>query len=352
MIKQSRPYKRTITKAAELRYGHPGRRVHIIAVIGKTGKSTTTRLIAELLRESGKEVLEMMAASDSAHSFESNVMLLQKLLTGAVKQRFEYVVIEVHKEMVSSGAVALLDPTTLVVTSECPELNALLELPLQHAIVPAYLPVPTNIEPHHVMTFGHEDSADMRIRGVKLFRKGTEISFVVDQHNDLNIATHLIGYANARNVAAALATAYVLGIEVETFADGVARTEGVDGNYSYLPMDSPYRVVIDQGGTSDALAELLDTARELAKRRLIVALDTTVTTDELAELQKKTDRLIAVTNETVPTGVEQAGDHEEAAFVAVRGAKTDDLVLLVGRRYGEQDAEGRYTIAQSVGGHP
>jgi hypothetical protein len=70
------------------------------------------------------------------------------------------------------------------------------------------------------------------------------------------------------------------------------------GNYDYLATGAPYAVAVDRGGTLEALPTLLESARQLAKRRLIVALDMPLTTEELARLYKHTDRLIAVADTT------------------------------------------------------
>ena len=336
------------SKIASLRYGRGSQSAKIIAVTGAHGKSTVVKLIAEVLREGGLKVVEMVAASDAEHSFETDPFLLHRRLVDVSRQGYDYVVLEVHAALVASQAIPTVTIDTLVATGDSPELAAFSAVPVRRAVLPCGLQPPAGVEHHNLMTYGTQDDADMKIVARQLYRKGTELSLVIDQHTELEVASYLVGEANAINIATALATAYVIGVDIAKFAEGLARVERVMGNYDYLATGAPYAVAVDRGGTLEALPTLLESARQLAKRRLIVALDMPLTTEELARLYKHTDRLIAVAD-TTPVEVDQAADHEEAAFVAVRGAKRDDLVLLVGPRYAVYNEQGRPVIEGTIG---
>ncbi len=80
------------SKIASLRYGRGSQSAKIIAVTGAHGKSTVVKLIAELLREGGLKVVEMVAASDADHSFETDPFLLHRRLVDASRQNYDYVV--------------------------------------------------------------------------------------------------------------------------------------------------------------------------------------------------------------------------------------------------------------------
>lgn len=336
------------SKIASLRYGRGSQSAKIIAVTGAHGKSTVVKLIAEVLREGGLKVVEMVAASDAEHSFETDPFLLHRRVVDASRQGYDYVILEVHAALVKSHAIPTLTIDTLVATGDSPELAAFSDMSVRRAVLPCGLQPPIGVEHHNMMTYGTHDDADMKIVARQLYRKGTELSLVIDQHTELEVASYLVGEANAINIATALATAYVIGVDIAKFAEGLARVERVMGNYDYLATGAPYAVAVDRGGTLEALPTLLESARQLAKRRLIVALDMPLTTEELARLYKHTDRLIAVAD-TTPVEVDQAADHEEAAFVAVRGAKRDDLVLLVGPRYAVYNEQGRPVIEGTIG---
>ena len=83
---QAARYRRLRSKLASLRYNRSSQTVKIIAVTGMHGKSTVVRLIAELLRESGAKVVEMMADGTARHSVETDPFLLHRRLADAGRQ--------------------------------------------------------------------------------------------------------------------------------------------------------------------------------------------------------------------------------------------------------------------------
>lgn len=332
-----------------MRYGRQTHTAKLIAVTGVHGKSTVVRLVAELLRESGAKVVEMMAGNGAPRSFETDPFLMHRRIADASKQGYDYIVLEVHAALIASQVAPSLMIDTLVATGESLELHELCKLPLTRLILPHGLTPPAGVEHHNIMTFGTDEAADMRIASFKLYRKGTELSLIIDQHTELEVASYLVGEANAMNVATALATVYVLGVDVARFAEGVARVERIEGNYDYLALPTPYAIAVDHGGTARSLPMLLGSARQLAKRRLIVAIDMPLTAAEVENVKAMVDRLIVV-GEGQHSSVESVADHEEAAFVASRGAKKDDLVLLIGQRYIVYGDSGRPAVEKIVGG--
>lgn len=348
--KKAPVYKKALDTLAMLKYRRSAAQqpLRIIAITGAVGKTTTVRLVAELLRESEYKVLEMIAGADAPRSFETDGVLLQKRLYEARRQRFDFVVLEVHAALVESAAYQTLSIETLVATTDNPEFEVLSSPKLKHVIVPYGMTVPDGIERYNVMTFGREDNADMKIVGSKLYRKGTELTLVIDQHDQMEVASYLVGHANVLNVAAALATAYVMGVNVSKFAEGVARVEEIPANYTYITPRGPYTLVADTASNAEAINALIETAKELTKRRLVVALAEKLAEEELVRHHKIVDRLIVV-GEAPIVGVTKAHDHEEAGYIAVRGAKKDDLVLLIGRPYAELDESGRLKVHKLFG---
>ncbi|MGB2787083.1 MAG: Mur ligase family protein [Candidatus Saccharimonadaceae bacterium] len=340
--------KKAKTHLASMRYGNPGRKVRIIIVTGEAGKTTTVRLIAELLREANFKVLEMVAARDGKRTFETEPGLLHRELREASRQSYDYVIIEAHESFLDGPILETIDVDTVVATTDNLQLSEILKWPIHHAILPHGLDVPTGMEHHNVMTFGTDEASDMKIADIKIFRRGLEMTIVIDQHTKIEIASYLVGTTNALNVAAALATAYVLGVDVSHFAEGVARVEMVQGNYNYIDTSAPYTVVVDSGSLV-SLENLIETSRQLAKRRLLVSLARDIADDQLINLAKLADRIVTITDSALKE-VDKVADHEEAAYIVLRGAKKDDLVVLIGPQYVESDEQGQ-TKAQKLVGH-
>ena len=181
-------------------------------------------------------------------------------------------------------------------------------------------------------------------------RGGTEIELVLDHQSKLELATYLVGEANVRNVAAAVAGAYVLAADIGTLQEGIARLEGVKGNFEKISSDKPYVVYADRATAAVSVGLALESARALKKRRLLVALDETVAKDSYELAKTQTDRLVVVGEGEDEPGVERAANVLEALELVTRAAKKDDLVLFLGKDFTECDQEGRSMVERHIEG--
>jgi UDP-N-acetylmuramoyl-L-alanyl-D-glutamate--2,6-diaminopimelate ligase len=86
----------------------------------------------------------------------------------------------------------------------------------------------------------------------------------------LRVRSKLVGRPNVYNILAAVATATALDLPFDAIERGVAALDGVPGRFQLAsgPQDE-VTVVVDYAHTDDALRNLLETARPLARGRLI-----------------------------------------------------------------------------------
>jgi UDP-N-acetylmuramoyl-L-alanyl-D-glutamate--2,6-diaminopimelate ligase len=86
----------------------------------------------------------------------------------------------------------------------------------------------------------------------------------------LHARSTLVGRPNVYNILAAVSTATALGLPFDAIEHGVQALGGVPGRFQLVsgPKDE-VTVVVDYAHTDDALRNLLDTARSLARGRLI-----------------------------------------------------------------------------------
>jgi UDP-N-acetylmuramoyl-L-alanyl-D-glutamate--2,6-diaminopimelate ligase len=86
----------------------------------------------------------------------------------------------------------------------------------------------------------------------------------------LRVRSPLVGRPNVYNILAAVSTATALGLPFDAIERGVRSLEGVPGRFQVVssPRDE-VTVVVDYAHTDDALRNLLETARPLARGRLI-----------------------------------------------------------------------------------
>jgi UDP-N-acetylmuramyl tripeptide synthase len=343
-------------QAAAWRYKNPARSLKVIAVAGAYGKTTTATLLGEMLQEAGYSVMTLTNHGCSLNGqpinrrYGHSADALQHCLSEARKKEVNYVIIEVTEELIATHVLPTLILMMSVITSDSPLAQALLSEPVDYAVVPSGFDVAgLSVAPHQAINFGESDLAEAQIVKITERRMGTEVDMVIDHQTKLSVATYLIGQANALNVAAAVSAAYVLAADMTTFDEGVARLERIAGNYDYIPSgDAPYGVAVDAASNEQSLKLVLASAAKLKKRRLLVVADSSVSNEFYPLIKQSSDRVITVGESAELPGVEQAADKKAALELVKRGAKKDDLILLVGREFAQLQSNGDTLAHQMV----
>jgi UDP-N-acetylmuramoyl-L-alanyl-D-glutamate--2,6-diaminopimelate ligase len=119
------------------------------------------------------------------------------------------------------------------------------------------------------VTYGITRAADVTTGPLSFSLEG--LTFDVRTPNGpLHIRSALVGRPNVYNILAAVATATALDLPFDAIERGVAALDGVPGRFQLAssPKDA-VTVVVDYAHTDDALRNLLETARPLARGRLI-----------------------------------------------------------------------------------
>jgi UDP-N-acetylmuramoyl-L-alanyl-D-glutamate--2,6-diaminopimelate ligase len=115
-----------------------------------------------------------------------------------------------------------------------------------------------------LLTFGFADDADVRPEQLELDANGARL-----RAGGIELRSNLRGRFNVENVLAAVAVARLLGIENDAIAAGVEALRGVPGRFEAVEEGQPFAVVVDYSHKPDALENVLRTARELARNRVI-----------------------------------------------------------------------------------
>lgn len=342
-------------KKAAVRHGHPSRSVQLVLVTG-TGCATTAKMLAEIFRESGTKTAvftprgSWIEAVPYTLSYRSSADALHRAIAASKKQRCETVIISVDDELEQTGVIETLNIDLGLITDAGSASDTVLAQPLRYVVVPAGTRADlTKVAPHHTITYGEDTTADAHIENVRLYRKGTEITLIIDHHTEVQLATYLIGRTNAFRVTAAVAAAYVMGAPVDDLPEGVARVEAIMGNFQFIDLETPYRVAVDDATSVDAVTAVVASAREITKRRVLVVADQSVDPEALSAIKSLTDRLIVVKGHN-GMSTEQADSLTEAVTITIRGAKMNDLVLLIGEELAEQVDEEQTRGARLVRG--
>jgi len=208
------------------------------------------------------------------------------------------------------------------------------------------------------ITYGESDSAEVKIKSFKLYKKGSEAKLRIDNNVALEIATNLPGEFNVYNMTAATAGAYLLGISLQDIQEGIANLEGISGRFQYATSDLPFEVVVDYAHTPDALEKLLQTSKKITKNRTILVFgacgdrdrekrpimgkiaqdlaDRIIVTDEenytedAKQIREEVIAGFSKKNGKLPANIQEIPDRKEAIRKALQIAGKGDTVLITG----------------------
>lgn len=119
------------------------------------------------------------------------------------------------------------------------------------------------------ITYGMNSGADVKPKQFTQKLTGLHATLLTPA-GKLEIDSRLVGKANLANILAATATAIGLGVPVEKIQEGIALLAAVPGRFERIDEGQPFLLVVDYAHTDDALRNVLKTARELTRDRLIV----------------------------------------------------------------------------------
>lgn len=376
-------YRRARVHAVSARYGYPARGLRVLAVTGTNGKTTTANYLNEILKAAGKTtamfttaVIEMAGQRqlNDLNATVASTERMQQFFREARDRRVDFVVLEVtshslHQHKLDTVPIECAIMTNL--TQDHLDYHKTMDdyaaaKGLLFARRPRYIVLNQDddwfsfydkYEPaEQKITYGQAAEAECRIVYTKQYKKGSDVRLQIDHQTELELGTSLPGLFNVYNLTAAAAAAYLLHIDLEAIADGVANLEAIPGRYEHIAIDAAYDVIVDYAHTPDALGKLLVAARENTKNRLMLVFGATGDRDKvkrpiMGELAGRLADRIFVTDEEsynedpavirrmVLEGIAQAGadnkteeiaDRREAIGKAMSVARKGDTILVTG----------------------
>src|SRR6266567_544280 len=121
----------------------------------------------------------------------------------------------------------------------------------------------------HVLTYGVNSNAEVRAKQFTQDPAGLRATLATPA-GKIEIQSSLLGRANLMNILAATATAVGLEIASDAIEAGIRLLAVVRGRFERVDEGQPFLVLVDYAHTDDALRNVLKTARELTRNRLIV----------------------------------------------------------------------------------
>ncbi|MGQ0549579.1 MAG: UDP-N-acetylmuramoyl-L-alanyl-D-glutamate--2,6-diaminopimelate ligase [Armatimonadota bacterium] len=286
--------RRALAQISAAFYGHPSRRLQVIGVTGTNGKGATTYLIEAMLRRAGRPcgIIGTMGVvvDDEVQTSDRTTPEapeLQRALRMMVERGREYAAVEVAShalalERVTGCRFAVGVFTNL--TRDHLDFHHTMEAyraakarlfatvdPSGWVVLNADDPaadVMRAVTRARVMTYGLHRSADVRGRDLSLHLRGSE--FTADTPaGTVRVALRLAGAFNVANALAALAVGLTQDVPLATIGEALATMPGVPGRFEAVEEGQPFAAVVDYAHTPDGLENVLRTAREITRGRLI-----------------------------------------------------------------------------------
>lgn len=281
-------------------YDYPGKSMRMIGVTGTNGKTTTSHIIAHILRTAGYHVgvIGTIHALIDDEELEirnttPDVVELQKLLFLMQKKGMDYVVMEVSSHALALNRVAGIEYDTAVFTNLTQDHLDFHKSFENYVAAKAKLFTSLTTEQHckdnktavinsddlhakeflraahcRILTYGVENDADLKGADLKVGLKNSSFT-VTGPFGRVSLHMHITGLFNVYNTLAAIGAAYAEGIPSETVAGAVQSFRSVPGRFELVEAGQDFAIVVDYSHTPDSLEKALTTARAMNPRRII-----------------------------------------------------------------------------------
>ncbi len=288
-----------ISLLAELLYDFPDKKLNILGVTGTNGKTTTTNLVRYLWQK--RRVKCGLIGTICNYCGERKLpagattpepLHLAELLSMMVEDECTHVVMEVSSHALKQKRVDALHFNGAVFTNLTQDhldyhvtvedyLNAKLQLFRMLDRNPAGegFAVVNADDPHaeafinashaELWTYGIDNPATLRAQNYHLTGRGTAFE-VLYQGKTYQAEIPLSGKFNVYNSLAALCAMLAQGFELNDLLADLKDVPQVAGRFEKVDCGQDFAVVVDYAHTPDGLENVLKTAREITRGKLIV----------------------------------------------------------------------------------
>lgn len=276
-------------------YQDPAARLNLLGVVGTNGKTTSTFLLHSILKEAfnragliGTIHHLLGERTEPAGNTTPGALDLQRLFAEMVKNEVKFAVMEVSSHALALGRVEGLSFAGGLftnITRDHLDFHGTFDEYLQvkssffKGLAPEAAAVINIDDPYgpyiirctraRKLTYGFAPEADIRAEEVTMTMKESTFT-ACTPWGKRTLRLSLPGKFNVYNALGALGLSLALNVELDTACRGVEKLTGVPGRFEVVPGGKDFTVVVDYAHTPDGLANVLRTARSLAKNRVFV----------------------------------------------------------------------------------
>jgi UDP-N-acetylmuramoyl-L-alanyl-D-glutamate--2,6-diaminopimelate ligase len=283
-----------LASAAGAFFGHPSRELRVVGITGTNGKTTTAYLVSALFEAAGTRCgmlgtvvyrigdEDRPATRTTPESVDVEQMLREMVKRGAGACAMEvssHALAQRRADGIAFAAGVFTNLTRDHLDYHHDMESYFLAKRRLFELLPAGAPAVVNLDDPRgpslvgvalrTITYAVDRPAD--VHPVRLSHSLGGLEFDVDTPNGpVQVRSRLVGRPNAYNMLSAIATAVALDLPNEAIERGLAGIEGVPGRFQVVSQaGDDITVIVDYAHTDDALKNLLETTRPLARQRLI-----------------------------------------------------------------------------------
>ncbi|AZO95088.1 UDP-N-acetylmuramoyl-L-alanyl-D-glutamate--2,6-diaminopimelate ligase [Halocella sp. SP3-1] len=362
-------------------YNYPLDKLQLIGVTGTNGKTTTTYLIKSILEQAGlktgligtiKNIIADKTLPATRTTPES--LDLYQLYDKMLKEGITHVVMEVSSHALDLKRVKGMEFAAAVFT------NITQDHLDYHKSIEEYLKAKCslfkqltdqgtaiiNIDDNYsnqviesasarVISYGINKKADLSAEDIQLSPKGA--SFLIRGRKNIPLSINLTGEFNVYNTLAAVGVAVAFDIDDDSIKRGLEGIPGVAGRFELINESQGFSVVVDYAHTPDGMENVLKTALEFVKGKIIVVFGCGGDRDEgkrplMGKMAASYGDYAVLTSDnprsedplTILAAVEKGvldydsetpyivlPDRREAIFHAISRAGANDMVIIFGK---------------------
>lgn len=359
-------------------YDYPSEKINVIGVTGTNGKTTTTYLIKTIYDSLGYKTgvvgtIGNMIGDKMLHADRTTPesLELQELFSEMAQSGVTNAVMEVSSHSLSLDRVAGVKYSTAVFTNLTQDhldyhktmenymkAKGILFTMADKAVINIddeageYM---RSVSKGKVLTTGIErEDADLRAENISITAEG--VSYTLDyEGKQYPVKLNIPGRFSIYNSLGAVGACLLNGVKMEDIIKGLSLNKGVPGRFQSVPNNLGITVIVDYAHTPDGLENILETAHEFAKGRIITVFGCGGDRDRtkrplMAEIVGKLSDYAIITSDNprtedpeailndvevgmVPTKCpyNKIVDRREAINEAVRMAEKDDVVIIAGK---------------------
>lgn len=357
-------------------YDNPDKKLKIIGVTGTNGKTTTTTLLKKVLEGCGYKVgligtndiiIGDKAVPSSATTPEAPELF--GYFSEMVKEKCDYAVMEVSSHSVALGRIYGIDFVAGSFTNltqdhldyhktmeNYAETKSRFFSYCENAVINAddeYSDIMKKNVKNRLLTYSVKNKSDYKAENVIHEDNGVNYDVKLGDKT-VHIDFPIPGGFSVYNSLGVCAVCHSLGISEEKIAEGLKNAQTVKGRCEVVPLDKPYKVIIDYAHTPDGMENILTTVNEFKKGRVITVFGCGGDRDKgkrpkMGAMGRKYSDITVITSDNprsenpesiiddIMTGIEnktnvyREADRKKAIKLALEMAEKDDIVLLLGK---------------------